>query len=45
MPELPSRPNLDYLGHQARRLLRDAQAGDPGTRSARRSPPGLRGRR
>ena len=30
MPELPSQPNLDHLRHQARRLLRDAQAGDPG---------------
>jgi hypothetical protein len=30
MPELPSQPNLDNLRHQARRLLRDAQAGDPG---------------
>jgi len=30
MPELPSQPNLDYLRHQARRLLREAQAGDPG---------------
>lgn len=30
MPELPSQPSLDHLRHQARRLLRDAQAGDPG---------------
>lgn len=30
MPELPSQPNLDHLRHQARRLLREAQAGDPG---------------
>lgn len=30
MPELPSQPNLDHLRHQARRLLRDAQVGDPG---------------
>ncbi len=30
MPELPSQPNLDHLRHQARRLLRDAQAGDAG---------------
>ena len=29
MPDLPSQPNLDHLRHQARRLLRDAQAGDP----------------
>lgn len=28
MPELPSRPNLDQLRHQARDLLRSAQAGD-----------------
>jgi hypothetical protein len=30
MPELPSQPNLDHLRHQARRLLREAQAGHPG---------------
>ena len=30
MPELPSQPNLDHLRHQARRLLRYAQAGDAG---------------
>jgi len=27
MPELPSQPNLDHLRNQARRLLREAQAG------------------
>ena len=29
MPELPARPSLDYLRHEARDLLRAAQAGDP----------------
>ncbi len=29
MPELPSRPHLDHLRHEARQLLRAAQAGDP----------------
>jgi len=28
MPDLPARPNLDQLRHQARDLLRDARAGD-----------------
>lgn len=28
MPELPSRPNLDQLRHQARELLRSARSGD-----------------
>jgi hypothetical protein len=29
MPALPSRPNLEHLRHEARRLLRAAKAGDP----------------
>lgn len=29
MPELPSRPHLDHLRHEARQLLRAAQAGNP----------------
>ncbi|MGH9099463.1 MAG: hypothetical protein ACRDV8_04435, partial [Acidimicrobiales bacterium] len=29
MPELPPRPHLDHLRHEARQLLRAAQAGDP----------------
>src|SRR5215472_15091515 len=28
MPDLPARPNLDHLRHQARDLLRGARAGD-----------------
>ena len=30
MPDLPARPDLDQLRHQAKDLLRAAQHGDPG---------------
>ena len=30
MPDLPARPNLDQLRHQAKDLLHAAQRGDPG---------------
>ena len=30
MPDLPARPDLDQLRHQAKDLLRAAQLGDPG---------------